>query len=273
MPRPIWSFNTGNLVGPVGQKIEAIAAAGFAAATVWHADMFPAFDDPDGAILPFRKSGLKLSAYQMVRDLEGVSPAQRAHKLELARQLIDQLLLIGGDTLVLASNGADEVVRDWDAAVSALRAIGDLGRSRNVRIAFEPLCYTPWINDYRLGWKLVRDANHSHVGLVLDPSHIFLVDSPLDDIADIPGDKIFLVELNDLPDSGLSIRETLRNYRLFPGEGRKPLDAFLKLVLGTGYRGHFALEVFNATYRGMDPHTVARRGYASLEKLFDKAGF
>src|SRR5262249_44283725 len=157
-----------------------------------------------------------------------------------------QLLLLGGDTLVLASNGSDAVMRDWDAAVAALRQIGDLGKARNVRIAFEPLCYTPWINDYRIGWKLVRDADHSHGGLVLDTAHIFLLDSPLDAIADIPGDRIFLVELNDLPDTGLSIREMLRNYRMFPGEGKRPLELFLERVLATGYRGHFALEVFNA---------------------------
>jgi 3-dehydroshikimate dehydratase len=268
----VWSFNTGNLTGPIVEKITAIRSAGFAAATLWHSDLFPPFDDPDGAVTPFRQSRLALSAYQMVRDLEGAAPAVRAHKLEIARQLIDQLLLLGGDTLVLASNGSAELDRDWDAAVAALRAIGDIGKSRGVRIAFEPLCYTPWINDYRLGWKLVRDADHSHVGLVLDPAHIFLVGSPLDDIATIPGAKIFLVELNDLPDTGLNIREMLRNYRMFPGEGRRPLGEFLRLVLATGYRGHFALEVFNATYRAMDPLLVARRGHASLEKLFEKVG-
>lgn len=268
----IWSFNTGNLTGPTPEKIAAIRSAGFAAATLWHHDLFPLFDDPDGAVMPFRQSGLMLSAYQMVRDLEGAAAAVRAHKLEIARQLIDQLLLIGGDTLVLASNGSTDVDRDWDAAVAALRAIGDLGKSRGVRIAFEPLCYTPWINDYRLGWKLVRDADHSHVGLVLDPAHIFLVDSPLDDIATIPGSKIFLVEINDLPDTGLNIREMLRNYRMFPGEGRRPLGEFLRLVLSTGYRGHFALEVFNAAYRAMDPLMVAKRGHAALEKLFEQAG-
>src|SRR5262249_54408676 len=78
------------------------------------------------------------------------SPQVRAHKLELARQLIDQLLLLGGDTLVLASNGSDALVRDWAAAVTALRRIGDLAKPRNVRIAFQPLCYTPWTNYYRL---------------------------------------------------------------------------------------------------------------------------
>jgi 4-hydroxyphenylpyruvate dioxygenase len=208
----------------------------------------------------------------MVRDLEGAPPAVRAHKLEIARQLIDQLLLLGGDTLVLASNGSAEVDRDWDGAVAALRAIGDLGKSRGVRIAFEPLCYTPWINDYRVAWKLVRDADHSHVGLVLDPAHIFLIGSPLDDIATIPGAKIFLVEINDLPDTGLNIREMLRNYRMFPGEGRRPLAEFMRVVLSTGYRGHFALEVFNAAYRAMDPLLVARRGHAALEKLFEKVG-
>ena len=270
MPNVIWSFNSANLTGPIATRIDAITAAGFAAATLWHNDLFPPFDDPDGAIAPFRASGLMLSAYQMVRDLEGAPPPLRDHKLEIARQLIDQLLLIGGDTLVLASNGSATIDRDWDAAVATLRTLGDLGKARKVRIAFEPLCYTSWFNDYRLAARLIRDVDHSHVGLVLDAAHIFLLDLPLDPIADIAGEKIFLVELNDLPDTGLNIREMLRNYRMFPGEGRRPLDVFLKAVLATGYRGHFALEVFNASYRAMDPHAVAKRGHASLDALFAK---
>ena len=41
-------------------------------------------------------------------------------------------------------------------------------------------------------------------------------------------------------------------------------------VLATGYRGHFAIEVFNATYRTFDAKVVAKRAYASMEKLFAK---
>jgi 4-hydroxyphenylpyruvate dioxygenase len=265
-----WSFNSGNLSGAFADKVAAMKEAGFTAATLWHSDLFPVFDDPDGAIQPFRHSGLALSAYQFLRDLEGMPAPVRAHKLELARQLMGQLKLVGGDTLVLGSTTSPTEGRDWGTAVAALRELGELGRSEGVRIAYEPMCYSEWINDYRTAWKLIRDVGHSHVGLVLDTAHVFLPDLPLDPIADIPGDKIFLVELNDFPQMSVPLREMLKNYRVFPGEGVHPVRQFVDRVLATGYRGDFALEVFNATYRAMDARIVAKRGFASLEKLFGK---
>jgi 4-hydroxyphenylpyruvate dioxygenase len=265
-----WSFNSGNLGGPFVEKIAAIKEAGFAAATLWHSDLFPVFDDPDGAIQPFKASGLALSAYQFLRDVEGVSPERLRHKLELARQLMGQLKLVGGDTLAIGST-ASPAHREWSGAVAALRALGDLGKAEGVRIAYEPMCYSEWISDYREGWKLIKDVDHSHIGLVLDTAHIFLPDLPLEAISAIPGDKIFLVELNDFPQTHLPTRELLKNYRLFPGEGVRPVRDFVSRVLATGYRGDFALEVFNATYRSMDPRAVAKRGFAAMEKLFAKA--
>jgi sugar phosphate isomerase/epimerase len=267
-----WSFNSANLSGAFVDKIAAMKGAGFAAATLWHGDLFPPFDDPDGSIMPFRESGLALSAYQLLRDVEGMAAPVRAHKFELARQLMDQLKLVGGDTLVLGSTSEPTEKPDWDAAVEALRSLGDLGRTQGVRIAYEPLCYSSWIGDYRVAWKLIKDVDHSHVGLVLDTAHIFLPGLPLDPIADIPGDRIFLVELNDFGETRLSIREMLRHNRLFPGDGVRPVGAFLERVLATGYRGDIALEVFNAAYRSMDPYLVAKRGYAALERLFETAG-
>lgn len=262
-----WSFNSGNLSGPFVDKVAAIKEAGFPAATLWANDLFPVFDDPDGAIQPFRNSGLALSAYQFLRDIEGMPAAVQEHKFELARQLMSQLKLIGGDTLAIGSTGSPRE-RDWKAAVAVLRALGEVGKAKGVRIAYEPMCYSEWIADYREAWKLIRDVDHSHVGLVLDTAHIFLPNLPLDGIAAIPGDKIFLVELNDFPHTHLPLRELLKNYRLFPGEGAHPVREFVERILATGYRGDFALEVFNAAYRAMDPRAVARRGFASLEKLF-----
>jgi sugar phosphate isomerase/epimerase len=271
MTEPLWSLNSGTLVGPFVERVAAIAEAGFAAATLWHSDLFPLFDDPDGSIVAFRDSGLKLSAYQLLRDYEGMPEATRRRKLEIARQQIGQLKLVGGDMLVLGSTMAPADKDDWKGAVAAIRALGDLAKSEGVRIGYEPMCFSEWINDYRLGWKLIRDAGHPNVGMVLDAAHIFLPGHPIDAIADIPGDRIFLVELNDFAASRLPIREQLRNYRLFPGEGVLPLRDFVDRVLATGYRGHFAVEVFNATYRTMDPRAVAKRAHASMRALFGTA--
>ena len=268
MDRSKFSFNTANLSGPLAEKLAALEEAGFASTTLWPADLFVHFEDPEATIALIRSSSVSVSAYQCVRDLEGSPPEVKARKIELARQFMDQMKLVGCSTLVLCSNVNADVEQNWARAVQDVRDIGELGKARNIRVAFEPICYGGWINDYIKGWELVRDVDHSHVGLVLDAAHIFLPETPLQPIDKIPKDKIFLVELNDFPGTTFDKRELLRNYRLFPGEGVRPVREFVDRVLGTGYDGLVSLEVFNARYRAADPRFVALRGMQSLEKLF-----
>jgi 3-dehydroshikimate dehydratase len=265
-----FSFNSANMTGPIGDRLAAIEEAGYASSTLWPADLFEHFEDPEATIALIRGSAVGVSAYQCVRDLEGSPAVVKARKMELARQFIDQMKLIDCDLLVLCSNVNDGVDRDWARAVADLQAIGEFGRAYGVRIAFEPICYGSWINTYIKGWELVRDADHSHVGLVLDAAHVFLPETPLEPIERIPGNKIFLVELNDFPSTSLDKRELLRNYRMFPGEGIRPLRAFMDRVETTGYAGPISLEVFNARYRAADPRFVARRGMQALEALFGR---
>ncbi len=263
-----FSFNSANMAGSITDRLAAMEEAGYASATLWPADLFVHFEDPEATIALIRASSVAVSAYQCVRDLEGSRPAVKGRKLELARQFIDQMKLIGCDTLVLCSNVSEDVDRDWARAVADLQAIGELGRANGVRIAFEPICYGSWINTYIKGWELVRDADHSHVGLVLDAAHVFLPETPLEPIEQIAGDKIFLVELSDFPAARLDKRELLRNYRMFPGEGVRPLRAFMDRVEATGYAGPISREVFNARYRASEARLVARRGMQALDALF-----
>ena len=268
-----FSFNSANMTGSIADRLAAMAEAGFASATLWPADLFVHFEDPEATIARINAGPVAVSAYQCVRDLEGSAEAVKRRKMELARQFIAQMKLIGCDLLVLCSNVNDDVDRDWARAVADLQAIGELARSSGVRIAFEPICYGSWINTYIKGWELVRDAGHLHVGLVLDAAHVFLPETPLPPIEQIPGDKIFLVELSDFPGTGLDKRELLRNYRLFPGEGKCPVREFMDRVEATGYSGPLSLEVFNASYRAAAPLAVARRGMRALEALFGRNSF
>jgi len=235
---------------------------------MWPADFFVHFEDLDANLEFARSSPLECTCYMMVRDLEGSPPPVKVRKLELARQMMDQMDLIGAKTLVQCSNISTEVDRDWKLAVKDLRKLGDLAKSRGMRIAFEPMSQGQWINTWQLGWQMVKDVDHPSVGLVLDASHIFLAGTPLDGIEKIPGDKIFLCELSDFPTANLERRELLRNYRLFPGEGTRPIRDLVERMMATGYQGPFSAEVFNARYRAADPRLVAKRGMDALEKLF-----
>ena len=264
------SFNTGNMTGSIADKLAAIHEAGFGGTTMWPADFFVHFEDLDANLEHVRTSPLACTCYMMVRDLEGSPPAVKSRKLELARQMMDQMALIGATTLVQCSNIGNEVDRTWSRAVEDLRNLGELAKSRGMRIAFEPMSQGQWINTWQLGWEMVKNVDHPKVGLVLDASHIFLTGADLNGIDQIPGEKIFLCEVSDFPDANLERREMLRNYRLFPLEGTRPIRPLVERVMATGYQGPFSAEVFSARYRAADPRFVARRGFEAMQRLFAK---
>jgi len=236
VPTDRLAYTTATFGGSLEQRLSSIRSAGFTATEVWPRDLFESFTDADTVLRLLRDSGLAVACLQGLRDFESMPPAVRDHKLKLADHLIDQMQFMATDLLVLCSNTSPACTRDWDRAVDDLRVLGDFARSGNVRIGYEPLCYAPWTADDRVAWDLVRTVDHSNVGLVLDSAHVFLLNLPVEPIGAIPGDKIFLMEFADLPTANLPIRELVRFYRLFPGEGTQPLAAFAQQVIRTGYR-------------------------------------
>jgi 4-hydroxyphenylpyruvate dioxygenase len=258
---------TSTFGGPLATKLKAMSAAGFVATEFWPKDLFEHPDGPTTAVELLREHGLTVSIYQALRNYEGAPPVDRDQKLGIAEQMMDQMGLISCDLLSLPSNSGSDSSGDREKIVADLARLGDLARSRGMRIAFEPICWGRWISDYRDGWAVVREVNHPNVGLMLDSFHVFLPNSPLAAIADIPGDNIFLVEVADFAPSALEPIEISRHYRLFPGEGNSPMDAFLRQVEKTGYTGCLSVEVFNAFYRQNDPFDTARRGAASMSRL------
>jgi sugar phosphate isomerase/epimerase len=263
-----FSCTTATFGGTLGTRLAAMKAAGFKATEFWPRDLFEGFADADSALAALRESELAVSCFQGLRDYEGMTPAVRDRKLALADHLMDQMAMVGTDLLVLASNTSAQSNRNWAQAVDDLRRLGDLARSRNVRIGYEALCYSPWIGDYRKAWELVREVDHSHVGLVLDSAHVFLLNLPLEPINEIPAERIFLVELADLPTTNLGIREIVRYYRLFPGEGTRNMVDFVRRVASTGYTGYYSVEIFSSHYEAMEPKLAAQRAYDSMSRLF-----
>lgn len=258
---------TSTFGGSLESKVKAMAAAGFVATEFWPKDLFEYADGPTRAVELLRENNLKVSIYQALRNYEGAPPAERDQALGIAEQMMDQMALIGCDTFSLPSNSGVECSDDADRIAADLVKLGNLARSRGMRVAFEPICWGRHIRDYRDGWALVRRTNHPAIGLMLDSFHVFLLNSPLDEIADIPGDRIFQVELADFAASALEGIEISRHYRLFPGEGHSPTADFLRQVEKTGYRGCLSVEVFNAFYRNNDPFETARRGADCMKRV------
>lgn len=263
------SCTTVTFGGKLPEKMKAMKEAGFGATEIWPRDYYEHNEGPDVVFNLLESTGMKLSCYQNLRNFEGMPESQRARKTAIAAQLFDQMRLIGCETLVLCSNIAPDSSSDRGRIVEDLRQLGDLARSYGVRVAWEPICWGRWVKDYRDAWQIVQKVDHPQIGMVLDCFHIYALNLPDEPVADIDVNKIFIVEVADLPGGNLDFLEISRSFRLFPGEGVTPVKSFMKQVAKTGYKGFYSVEVFNSYYQTLDVNVVAQRAMASLKPLFD----
>jgi 4-hydroxyphenylpyruvate dioxygenase len=265
------SCTTATFGGKLPEKLRAMQAAGFGATEFWPRDLFENAEGPGIAIDLLRETGLAVSAYQALRNYEGLPAQQRAQKLGIAEQLMDQMALVGCDVLVLCSSTDPDSSADRARIAGDLRLLGDLARTRGVRIAYEALSWGKWISDYRDAWQVLKAADHPQVGMMLDSFHIYALGLPLTGIDAISADKLFLVEIGDMPGTSLAPIEVARHYRLFPGEGIAPIEEFLRRVHAIGYQGWLSVEIFNAHYFAGVPQEVAARAMrttlAALSRL------
>ena len=82
---------------------------------------------------------------------------------------------------------------------------------------------------------IVRMADHPALGLCIDSFHILSRGSDPAGIRDIPGEKLFFLQLADAPSMDMDLLQWSRHHRLFPGQGAFDLKAFLGHVLAAGY--------------------------------------
>lgn len=263
------SCTTVTFGGKMTEKLKAMKAAGFGATEIWPRDYYEHNEGPDIVLNQLSELGMAVSCYQNLRNFEGMPQEQRKRKTAIATQLFDQMRTIGCETLVLCSNIAPDSSSDPGRIADDLRMLGDLAEPYGVRVAWEPICWGRWIRDYRQAWDIVRRVNHPRIGLVLDSFHVLALGLPVEPIADIPREKIFLVEVADMPGGTLDFLEISRSFRLFPGEGVTPVRDFMREVMKTGYDGFYSVEVFNTYYQTLDLNVVAKRAMDSLKPLFD----
>ena len=265
------SIATVCLSGTLTQKMEACAAAGFDGIEVFEPDLVTAPQSPEEIRALADRLGITLDLFQPFRDAEGVDPATFAGNLRRAEAKFRLMRRLGMDTMLVCSNVGTASVDDDHVSAAQLRELGDLAAGYGVRLAFEALAWGRYVDDYRRAWRIVELADHPAVGVCLDSFHILSRGHDPKAIEQIPGDKVFFLQLADAPTLSMDVLSWSRHHRLFPGEGSFALAEFLAHVLRTGYDGPLSLEVFNDTFRQTDPDRTARQALRSLRWLEDQA--
>lgn len=259
------------LSGSLEQKMAACADAGFDGIEIFEPDLVASDLSPEEVRARAARLGLSLDLYQPFRDFEGVDEVTLEDNLRRARSRFEIMRRLGMDTMLVCSNVATATIDSDEVSAQQLRRLGDLAATYGVRIAFEALAWGRYVDDYRRSWRIVELADHPAVGVCLDSFHILSRGHDPSAIEQIPGDKIFFVQLADAPALSMDVLSWSRHHRLFPGEGAFDLGAFVAHVARAGYTGPLSLEVFNDTFRQTDTRRTAAHALRSLIWLEDEA--
>jgi 4-hydroxyphenylpyruvate dioxygenase len=268
------SIATVCLSGSLTEKLDAAARAGFDGVEIFENDLLASPLTPEEIRARCADLGLGIDLYQPMRDVEAVPEAEFARNLRRARRKFELMRRLGADTVLVCSSVSPHAVDDDALAAEQLSRLAGTAREFGVRVAYEALAWGRHVSTYDHAWRIVEAAGHPALGTCLDSFHILSRGSDPRGIEDIPGEKIFFLQLADAPLLAMDVLQWSRHYRCFPGQGGFDVAGLVRHVLATGYDGPLSLEVFNDVFRQAEagPTAVdARRSLLLLEETVGRA--
>ncbi len=258
------------------EMIEAAAAAGFQAITVWPQDWRGArAAGHDAAEIRARLDDHGL----VVADLDplltwlppeataGVDPGPYADAVEADFYEIAEAL--GARSLNLAQGLGASL--DLDAGAEAFAGVCDRAKEHGLLVTIE---FLPWsgIPDVAAAQELVRRAGRANGTVMVDTWHWFRGPSDLAQLEALPGARVGGVQLNDAPSAAADdlLVETMEARRL-PGEGDIPIANVIRSLDRIGADAPIGVEVFSKELHALPPGEAAQRCAEAARRVLAQA--
>jgi 4-hydroxyphenylpyruvate dioxygenase len=261
------SIATVSLGGTLVDKLTAIAAAGFDGVEIFENDLYY-FEGTAADVKRIADDrGLRIVLFQPFRDFEAGPRDKLQRNLDRAERKFDLMGELETDLMLVCSSIAPDAVDDDKLAAEDLHALGERAARRGLRIGYEALGWGRHVSTFGHALKIVEQADHPAVGLVLDSFHTLCIGDDIGPIADVPSERLFFVQIADAPLIKLDPLSWSRHFRLFPGQGGMPVTDFVRKVIACGYAGPISLEIFNDEFRAAPPRPIAVDAMRSLVLL------
>ncbi|MFF5104159.1 TIM barrel protein [Streptomyces sp. NPDC000134] len=266
------SIATVCLSGSLTEKLTAASRAGFDGVEIFENDLLASPLTPEEIRARCADLGLTIDLYQPMRDVEALPEEGFARSLRRARHKFELTRRLGADTVLVCSSVSPDALDDDALAAEQLARLASLAQDSGVRVAYEALAWGRHISTWDHAWRVVEAADHPALGVCLDSFHILSRDSDPKGIADLPGEKVFFLQLADAPRLAMDVLQWSRHHRCFPGQGGFDVAGLVRQVLRTGYAGPLSLEVFNDVFRQSDAGATAVDAQRSLRMLQEQVG-
>jgi 2-keto-myo-inositol isomerase len=191
----------------------------------------------------------------------------RAAALEDLKWKVELAQAIGADRLVAPSAGQGPYTGDdYKRGADNLRQAGEIAKPFGVSLMLEFARTSRFAACLPTALKVVRDANHPNVRVMIDTFHLWGGVSKFEDLELLRDGELHHLHFEDVPaDPPREIQG--QPSRVWPGDGVAPLRRIVELLKRKGYAGAASLEMFNPAIQSMDPYEVAKQARATIEPL------
>lgn len=191
----------------------------------------------------------------------------RLKSLEDLKWKVELAQAIGADRIVAPSAGnGNYTVDDYKRGADNLREAGEIARPFGVTVMLEFARSSRFVGSLPTAIRMVREANHPNVRVMLDTYHFWGGISKFEDLELLRDGELYHLHFEDVPDD--PPREIQgQPHRAFPGEGIAPLRRIIEVLKRKKYSGPASFESFTPAVQGADPYETAMRVRKTMEPL------
>ncbi len=258
------------------ERIAAAVAGGFSGISLWARDYFAAqrdgLTDADLRAL-LADNGIAVAELDLAWSwLPGASdihiPAELDTEELFAHDEAD-LFRIADALGARSINAIDVFGGDWsiDDAAVAFAGLCDRAAEHGLLVHIE---FLPWsrIPNVTAAWEIVRRADRSNGGVLVDAWHFFRSGADFDGLRAVPGERVLGLQLDDAPVAPEADLPTASLHeRRLPGDGELDLPALLQTLREIGSVAPIGVEVFSDQLHALDPTEAGRRAGAATARL------
>jgi 4-hydroxyphenylpyruvate dioxygenase len=250
-----------SLGGGLKEKLYAIAAAGFRLVDISEGDLLTSDMSPSDIAQLLDEVGLSVSMFRALSDLDAVSERTLDKSLQRARNKFELMCELKAPLLLVPASAVKGTANQDGIVARQLRELARSGSLHGIKIGYEARAAAG--TTFGDAWRIVNEANHPAIGLVLNSLEVLAGSDGAFALAQLPGDRVFMVQLADAP-APLDVTMRGRHFQCLPGQGTLDVVAFAAQVVATGYTGAFSLHVLNDEVRAAPVRQSALDAMRSL---------
>jgi sugar phosphate isomerase/epimerase len=203
-------------------------------------------------------------------DATAAQLASGNSSIEELKWKVEMAQALGCDRIVCPSTSTgNKTLDDYKRGADNLRAGGEMAKAFGVTLMLEFAKTSTLAGSLPSALRIVREAKHPNVRVMLDIFHFWAGPSKFEDLELLQDGELAHLHFEDVT---LNLPREMQGqaHREFPGEGNAPLRRIIEVLKRKKYTGPASMELFQAAdprIQNMDPFQLASKAKAAIEPL------